>query len=89
MGFPDLVVTDLGITTFTVRNQGTVAAGAFSVLVTGFPPVAIAGLAAGAEVTRNYTSGCTQGFREARADYLNQVVESNEANNTRSIDPIC
>jgi hypothetical protein len=72
-----------------VRNQGSAAAGAFSVLVTGFPPVAIAGLAAGAEVTRQYTTGCVGGLREARADYLMQVIESNELNNTRSIDPIC
>ena len=29
------------------------------------------------------------GTHEARADYLNQVVESDETNNNRSIDPIC
>jgi hypothetical protein len=86
---PDLVITDLGITTFTVANQGTGAAGTFSVLVTGFPPVAIGSLAAGGSATRTYTSGCSFGFREARADYLNQVAESNETNNSRSIDPIC
>ncbi len=83
------MITDLGITTFTVRNQGPGAAQPFSVLVTGFPPVSFLGLAAGAAETRSYTSGCTQGFREARADYLNQVVETDETNNTRSIDPIC
>ena len=86
---PDLVITDLGITTFTVANQGTGAAGPFSVLVIGFPPVAIGGLAAGAVGDAHVHVGMLGGFREARADYLNQVVESNEINNTRSIDPIC
>ena len=55
---PDLVITDLGITTFTVSNQGTAAAaGPFSVLVTGFPPVSFTGLAAGAQATRHVHVG--------------------------------
>ena len=83
------MISDLGVATFTVRNQGTGAAGPFSVQVTGFSTFAFTGLAAGAQETRTYTSGCSFGFREARADYLNQVAESNETNNNRSIDPIC
>jgi subtilase family serine protease len=72
-----------------VRNQGAGPAGPFSVLVVGFSPFSFAGLAAGAEATRTYASGCSEGTYEARADYLNQVAESNEANNTRIINVIC
>jgi hypothetical protein len=42
-----------------------------------------------AEEKRTYTSGCSFGIHEARADYLNQVDESDETNNTRTIDVIC
>jgi subtilase family serine protease len=87
--FPDLVISALELTTFTVRNQGNAAAGPFSVQVVGFGTFAFSGLAAGAQETRTYTNGCAAGIHEARADYLNQVVESDETNNIRSIDVIC
>jgi len=95
-GDADLVVTHLTIGDFTVKNQGTAAAGAFYVRVyngaTVRDTVLVAGLAAGASLTMPYTSGNCEGNWTAVADYTNVVPESNEANNTRvNLDeaPIC
>ena len=89
-GQPDLVLTYLDGRTFTVRNQGTAAAGAFRVTVLGFPPILLTGLAPGAEATRTYASGpCGEGTYTATADSLNQVAESNELNNVRTAVVIC
>ncbi len=89
-GQPDLVLTYLDGKTFTVKNQGTGAAGAFRVTVLGFPPVLFTGLAAGAEATRTYASGpCGEGTYTATADSLNQVAESNELNNVRTAVVFC
>jgi hypothetical protein len=74
---------------FTVRNQGAGPAGAFSVAVSGFGTFAFSGLAAGASATRIYDPGCTGGSREARADSLGQVDETDETNNTRSDSTVC
>jgi len=83
------VISAFDAQTFTVSNQGTAAAGPFSVEVVNFGAFSFTGLAAGGRETRTYASGCAAGTLEARADYLNQVVESNETNSTRSIDVIC
>ena len=91
---PDLVISEMGFNAtdryyFTVKNQGAAAAGSFSVSVSGFPTIAFSGLAAGASAKRTYDPGCTNGPREARADSLGQVAESDENNNTRSDSTTC
>ena len=88
--FPDLVITDLGITTFTVsepgHSGGRAVQRARDRVPTGGDRRARRRRSRRRARTRR---GARGGLREARADYLNQVVESNEQNNTRSIDPIC
>jgi hypothetical protein len=79
---PDLVISEFRLDQYTVTNQGTAAAGAFRVSVVS--PMStthdsFSGLAAGQSETRTYTRGCEA--REARADTLNQVSETNESNN--------
>ena len=86
---PDLVISDMGWNAmnqyfFTVKNTGAAAAGAFTVDVPGYKAFAFGGLAAGASITQSYTSTCVVGAREARADSLLQVAETDETNNTRS-----
>ena len=95
-GDADLIVTHLTIGDVTVKNQGTAAAGPFTVTVyNGSTPrdsVQFAGLAAGASATMTYTSGSCEGNWAAVADSGNVVPESNEDNNTRTnLDeaPIC
>lgn len=85
-GRPDLVITALGINQVTVKNQGTAAAGAFSVAVPGGGIVRIAGLAAGASMTAPYTTGnCNLADYRATADSRNEVAESNETNNVSGL----
>jgi hypothetical protein len=79
---PDLVISGLNLNEFTVKNQGSGAAGPFKVTVVGFGTYDFSGLAAGESATRTYSSGCN-GASEARADSLNQVEESDESNNSR------
>lgn len=95
-GAADLVVTRLTIGDVTVMNQGTAAAGPFTVTV--YNGVAVrdavqfARLAAGASATMTYRSGSCSGTWAAVADSANVVPESNEGNNTRvDLDetPIC
>jgi lysophospholipase L1-like esterase len=65
----------------TVRNDGTVNAGAFVVDVSGTQQTVSAGLAAGATVNLWFTQ---TGSLVITVDITNMVVESNEGNNTRS-----
>ena len=82
---PDLVITSFTGTDFTVKNEGETAAGAFRVRVssnpTGDTNYDFTGLAVGASETRSYSRPCEEA-RDAYADSLNQVGESDEANNT-------
>jgi RNA polymerase sigma factor (sigma-70 family) len=82
---PDLVVSSVTGTGFTITNRGTAAAGVFIVSVQGVGTFTIRGLAAGASVTR--TVSCASIQRLVTVDAQQQVVESNEANNTARIPP--
>ena len=74
----------------TIKNQGRVAAGAFTVQTTDGGSLAFTGLAAGQSATRVWTApGCTEGHHEARADATNTVQEYDEVNNTAGFDVIC
>lgn len=86
---PDLVITMINGNSFTVKNQGNGAAGAFVVRVNNTTDVPFSGLAAGAEQNYVYGSGCGGGTHEARADFYNSVVESNETNNVGTTEIIC
>jgi hypothetical protein len=95
-GNADLIVTRLTIGEVTVKNQGTGAAGPFTVTVYNGSAVRdsvpFAKLAAGASATLTYESGSCDGTWTAVADSDNVVPESNEGNNTRAgLDetPIC
>ena len=87
---PDLVISAMGYDetnkySFTVTNQGSAAAGSFTVSVSGeTSSFAIPGLAAGASATRTFRTACKVATQEARADSLSEVAETNESNNTRS-----
>jgi hypothetical protein len=83
---PDLVISSFTGNEVTVRNQGNVAAGPFRVTVrsaSGDTHFDFPGLAVGASETRAYSRPCEE-TRQALADPLNQVGESNEANNNAS-----
>ncbi len=86
---PDLVISAMGYSAengnfFTVKNQGAANAGPFTVAVPGEKAFAFPGLAVGASLTQGYRNACFVGVREARADSLAQVAESNETNNDGS-----
>jgi hypothetical protein len=91
-GDADLIVTSFTPNSVTVKNQGTVAAAAFTTTVyeesTVRASVSFAGLAAGASATMNYTSNggtiCGETTWHAVADSGNVVPESNEGNNTKT-----
>jgi hypothetical protein len=85
---PDLVVSALGETSFTVTNQGNAAAGPFVVSVTLVGTFTFSGLAAGQSQTRVW-SACRLGTITAIADRGRTVAESNEDNNSRSITSDC
>ena len=79
---PDLVVSNFTLEQVTVTNRGNGAAGLFQVSVvsaTNQEDLSFSGLAPGRSATMSYNPRCEQ--REARADSLNQVSESNESNN--------
>jgi len=82
---PDLVVSSVSGTSFTITNRGNAAAGLFRVTVQGVGTFTIRGLAAGASVTRTVTCASIQ--RTITVDSQNQVAESNETNNTARIPP--
>ena len=87
---PDLIVTNYQLGTVTIKNQGKVAAGAFTVQSSDGPLQTFTGLAAGQSATRTWTpSGCVEGHYEARADAANTVQEYDEVNNTAGFDVIC
>ena len=86
---PDLVITAFDTSSITVKNQGSGAAGPFSISATSYPPMTSAGLAPGASQTFSSGHGCTFGPHHAVVDALDQVMESNENNNTADIDVIC
>jgi RNA polymerase sigma factor (sigma-70 family) len=83
---PDLVVSSVTGTRFTITNRGGAAAGPFVVTVQGVGTLTFSGLAAGASVSRTVTCASIQ--RTITVDSQNQVAESNEANNTARI-PAC
>jgi RNA polymerase sigma factor (sigma-70 family) len=85
---PDLVVSALSRTGFSVTNIGTAAAGPFVVSVTLIGTFTIPGLAPGQTVTRTW-SICRTGTITAIADRGAAVAESDERNNTRSIVNTC
>jgi hypothetical protein len=82
---PDLVVSSVTGTRFTITNRGTAATGPFVVTVQGVGSFTFAGLAVGASATR--TVSCASIQRTITVDSQNQVAESNEANNTARIPP--
>jgi hypothetical protein len=83
---PDLVISNLTGTHFTVRNEGNADAGSFRVTIrsspTGDTHFEFTGLARGQEATREYSRPCEE-LRRAVADSNNQVAERDESNNTR------
>jgi RNA polymerase sigma factor (sigma-70 family) len=85
---PDLVVSSLTETGFTVTNTGTAAAGPFVVSVTLIGTFSIPGLAPGQSATRVW-SACRRGTLTAIADRGQAVAESNERNNARSLVSDC
>jgi hypothetical protein len=85
-GRPDLVISDLAKDSATVKNIGTAAAGSFVVTVTtsaGPSQFQIEDLPAGSSAT--VTFFCQAGPVTAVADSANQVTESNETNNSKTI----
>jgi hypothetical protein len=90
---PDLVISNLTGSHFTVRNEGNADAGPFRVTVrasgTEDTHFEFTGLARGQEETREYFKPCEQTHR-AVADSANQVPERDESNNTREFSfPFC
>jgi hypothetical protein len=82
---PDLVISALTRTSFTVTNQGTAPAGGFYVSLSNSdnPYQFNNGLAAGASASQAFN--CLDLPRTATADKGQDVAESDETNNTRSI----
>jgi hypothetical protein len=81
---PDLVITSMTSNSFTVKNQGEVAAGPFRVTVvagSNRADVDLPGLGVGESQMRAYDVANCYDVREARVDSLNQVAENNEVNN--------
>ena len=82
---PDLVITSLGRSSFTVTNVGTAPAGPFVVSVTFIGTFTFSGLAPGQSATRTWSTLCPRGrVLTAIADRGQAVAESNEGNNARS-----
>jgi len=80
------VISNMTSNSFTVKNQGEVAAGPFRVTVVAGPTHAdfdLPGLGVGQSQMRTFDVACEY-TREARADPLNQVAENNEVNNIAS-----
>jgi hypothetical protein len=91
-GDADLIVTSFTPNSVTVKNQGTAAAGPFTVTVykgaVSRASVQFVALAPGASATMSYDGGgasiCDGISWSAVADSSNVVPESNEGNNTRT-----
>jgi len=94
-GHPDLIVAALAEHSVTVRNVGDGAAGFFRLRASsanGEDTQVFGGLAAGALETRVLTGVPSCEPFEATVDDLEQVTESNEANNSarsEELGPIC
>jgi CARDB len=84
----DLVIAGLTRSSVRVANMGKAAAGPFTVTVTGGGRFSFSGLGAGESATRSW-SKCVAGRITAAADPTNQVAESHEQNNSRSIKTSC
>lgn len=84
---PDLVVSQLAKTAWEVRNQGSAAAGAFTVrVVVGGQPIGqtvVKGLDPGAAATGTFP--CVVGTVTATVDALGEVDEADETNNSQSL----
>jgi hypothetical protein len=88
---PDLVITHFTITGVTVQNIGAAAAGPFRVRAGDSVNqvfLSFNGLAAGASATQEVAGLTCGGTYLATADDLEQVVESNEANNEKQSEPV-
>jgi hypothetical protein len=85
---PDLVIQNLTPFAFTVANIGKPDAGPFSVHVSGRGSVQFSGLAAGAEASRGWQT-CVKGSITVTADPKNQVAESDETNNSKTVKTPC
>jgi len=85
---PDLVISSLAETGFTVTNVGTAPAGPFVVSVTLIGTFTFPGLAPGESATRVW-SACRIGTLAAVADRGADVAESSEDNNSRSLVSDC
>jgi subtilase family serine protease len=85
---PDLVISALTETSFSVTNSGVAAAGPFVVTVALIGTFSFTGLAPGQSATRTW-SVCRRGTLTGVADRGATVAESNEANNTRSLVSDC
>jgi heme-binding NEAT domain protein len=88
-GKPDLVITSLGTFSITLKNQGSAAAGPFSVTATTYPKLRVQALGAGASVTIQSGHNCQEGSYHAFVDSGSEVAESNENNNTADAQQIC
>jgi hypothetical protein len=85
---PDLVLSKLTETSFSVENVGSAPAGPFVVSVTLIGTFSFAGLAPGQSATRVW-SACRIGTLNAVADRGAAVVESDEGNNLRTLVSDC
>jgi PLAT/LH2 domain len=81
-GEPDLTIASFSPSGITIANRGTEAAGAFRVKIDHLI-LEFSGLAAGASEFRPLALSCF-GEYTAEVDDLDQVEESNEANNKRA-----
>jgi hypothetical protein len=85
---PDLVIDSITLMSYTVKNIGQGAAGPFSVSRTGASTQSFPGLAPGASITQPAVVSCLfPDMHVAVADSTFQVTESNEANNSATIQP--
>ncbi|MGE0025857.1 MAG: CARDB domain-containing protein [Thermoleophilia bacterium] len=87
---PNLRITQLDLTGFTVANVGAGPAGPFLVsLSSGGGSRSIAGLAAGQSLRVDVPRSCFGlGEYKATADSLNQVAESDETDNVTALGPV-
>lgn len=86
---PDLIVSDITPTTFTIRNQGAGAAGASTALLGTMLSYPIGALAPGGTQTVKFAESCGGGTVTVRADKDGVVDETDETNNEDSKLFIC
>jgi RNA polymerase sigma factor (sigma-70 family) len=85
---PDLVVSNLGATSVTVANVGGAPAGGSVVFVAGVGSFTVPSLGPGASSTFTWST-CAEGTITATADRSRLVAESNESNNSASVQNLC